>query len=165
MTPPPFRIARLAKHDRSGFRCGSEALDRYFRTQASQDIRKRVTSCHVALDAATHQVAGFYTLSAADIPLTELPSELAGKVPRYPTLPVARVGRLAVDERYRGRKIGSVLLFDAVQRAAGSEVAVFAVVVDAKDATAEAFYRHHGFTAYGSAPGLLIAPIKQLLGS
>lgn len=82
-------------------------------------------------------VAGFHTLSAADIPFTDILADLAKRVPRYPTLPLARTGRQAVDERYRGMKLGSVLLFDAVQRSARSDVAVF---------------------------GMLIAPLKRLLG-
>lgn len=161
MTEAPFTITALAKQDRSGFRSGTEPLDQYFQTQVCQDVRKRVTSCFVATDKATERIAGFYTLSAADIPVTDIPADLAKRVPRYPTVPVARIGRLAVDARYRGLKLGSVLLFDAVERSANSEIAVFGVVVDAKDA--DAFYRHHGFAAYGSAPGMLIAPLKQLL--
>jgi GNAT superfamily N-acetyltransferase len=129
----------------------------------TQDIRRRFTACYVAVHAATERIAGFHTLSAGDIPVKDIPDDLARRVPRYPTIPVARIGRLAVDERYRGLKLGSVLLFDAVKRCAHSEVAVFGVVVDAKDANAEAFYRHHGFFAYGSAPGMLMAPLKQLL--
>ena len=142
MTEAPFTITALAKQDRSEFRSGAEPLDRYFRTQVSQDIRKRVTSCFVAIHVAAARIAGFYTLSAADIPVTDIPADLAKRVPRYPTVPVARIGRLAADERYRGMKLGAVLLFDAVQRSANSEVAVFGVEVDAKDASAEAFYRH-----------------------
>ncbi len=74
--------------------------------------------------------------------MTDIPADLAKRMLRYPTVPVARIGRLAVDERNRGMKLGSVLLFDPVQRSARSEVAVFGVGVDAKDASAEAFYRH-----------------------
>lgn len=59
--------------------------------------------------------------------------------------------------------LGGALLFDAVQRAGRSEVGMHAMIVEAKDAAAEAFYRHHGFAAYGSAPGLLIAPLHRLL--
>ena len=40
---------------------------------------------------------------------------------------------------------------------------MFALVVDAKDEAVKAFYRHHGFQAYGSASGRLLAPIASLL--
>ena len=67
-------------------------------------------------------------------------------------MPIARLGRLAVDSAYLGRQLGATLLWDAAMRAVRSEVAVFALAVDAKDDRAEAFYLHHGFTAFGSSP-------------
>src|ERR1017187_5962262 len=59
-----------------------------------------------------------------------------------------------------GLKLGGALLWDAVDRAARSEVAVYALVVDGKDDQAERFYRHHGFTAFASTPKTLILPLK-----
>jgi predicted GNAT family N-acyltransferase len=98
-------------------------------------------------------------LSAAGVLLADMPVALASRLPRYPDVPVARLGRLAVAVEFRGIKLGGALLWDAVDRAARSEVAAYALVVDAKDEQAEAFYRHHGFAAYGSAPGKLILPL------
>ena len=153
MTAGSFIIERLGPaHDRAGFSCGVEALDRYFRNQVTQDIRRRATACYVTVEGPGAAVAGYYTLAAAGIPLAELPSELVKRLPRYPSVPVARLGRLAVDQAYRGRKLGSALLWDAIERSLRSEVAVFALVVDAKDDVAEAFYRHHGFMAFGGRP-------------
>jgi ribosomal protein S18 acetylase RimI-like enzyme len=149
-------------HDRSGFSCGTEALDRYFREQVTQDMRRRATACYVALEAAGSKVAGYYTLAAGGVPLAELPAALAKKLPRYPSVPVARLGRLAVDQAYRGRKLGSALLWDAIDRSLRSEIAVFALIVDAKDDQAEAFYRHHGFVAFGSQPKQLVLPLTKL---
>lgn len=163
MTPGPFRILQLDGRDRSGFACASEPLTRYFHSQVTQDLRRRLAACYIASHGATDTIAGFYTLSAADIPMTELPADLSRRLPRYPTLPAARLGRLAVDHRFTGRKLGSTLLADAILRAAASQVAVFAMVVDAKDAEADAFYRHHGFSTYASAPGRLLAPLSNLL--
>ncbi|WP_229804626.1 GNAT family N-acetyltransferase [Neogemmobacter tilapiae] len=140
-------------------------MNRYFQTQVTQDMRRRLAACTIAVDAVTDSIAGFYTLSAADILLTDLPAALVKRLPRYPNLPAARLGRLAVDRRFKGQKLGSALLADAVLRAAESEVAVFAMVVEAKDAQAEAFYLHHGFEAYGSMPGRLMAPLAGLLPS
>src|ERR1022692_4589566 len=86
---------------------------------------------------------------------------LAGETfARYPSVPVARLGRLAVALAYRGLKLGGALLWDAVDRAARSEVAVYALVVDGKDDQAERFYRHHSFTAFASTPKTLILPLK-----
>ena len=160
----PFVIEVLgAKHDRARFSCRVDALDRYFQKQVTQDVRRRATACYVATDVVEAKVAGYYTLAAAGIPLADLPVELARRLPRYPSVPVARLGRLAVDQAYRGRKLGSVLLWDAVQRSLRSEVAVFALVVDAKNDEARNFYRHHGFTAFGSQPRQLVLPLTNLI--
>jgi ribosomal protein S18 acetylase RimI-like enzyme len=162
----PFLVAALGPdHDRARFSSGVEALDRYFREQVTQDVRRRATACYVAVDAATSRVAGYYTLAAAGVSLVDLPKTLAKRLPRYPSVPVARLGRLAVDQAYRGRKLGSALLWDAVQRSLRSEIAVFALVVDAKDDQAEAFYLHHGFVSFGSSSKQLVLPLTKLAGA
>ncbi len=148
--------------DRTGFTCGVDALDRYFLRQAGQDVRRRATACFVAREIATGKTAGYYTLAAGGVLLAEMPARFAKRLPRYPSVPVARLGRLAVALAYRGLKLGGALLWDAVDRAARSEIAVYALVVDAKDEQAESFYRHHGFVAFGGSPRKLILPLSSL---
>ena len=160
----PFWIEILgAGHDRTGFTSGSDALDRYFRQQVSQDVRRRATACYVAVDEDNGVVAGYFTLAASGVPLTDMPSALAQRLPRYPLVPVALLGRLAIDQKYQGHKLGAALLWDAAQRAARSEAIVFALVVDAKDDEAEAFYLYHGFIALG-APRRLVLPVASFVG-
>lgn len=148
-------------HDRSAFTCGVDALDRYFREQAGQDVRRRATACFVAREIAANRIAGFYTLAAAGILLAQMPDRLAKRLPRYPSVPVARLGRLAVAVAYHGHKLGGALLWDAVDRASRSEVAVFALVVNAKDEQAESFYLHHGFIAFANTPRTLMLPLPK----
>jgi ribosomal protein S18 acetylase RimI-like enzyme len=81
------------------------------------------------------------------------------RLPRYPTLPAIRIGRLAVDERYRGRGLGGALLADAALKALVEPAAALALLVDAKDAAAVAFYEHHGFVRFASQPGTLFLPL------
>ena len=160
----PFRIEVLGtSHDREGFCCGVEALDQYLVRQAGQDARRRVSICYVAVDVATGKIAGYYTLAAAGVPLTDLPEALTRRLPRYPSVPVARIGRLAVDQAYRGRQLGGALLADAALRAARSELAVFALVVDAKDESAAAFCGHHGFANFGQAGRQLVVALRSFL--
>jgi GNAT superfamily N-acetyltransferase len=159
----PFSIAVLAaEHDRTSFNCGVEALDRYLREQASQDMKRRAAVCYVALDVATGKVAGYYTLAAAGVPLGDLPESLIKRLPRYPSVPVVRVGRLAVDLAYRGQKLGAALLWDAVTRSLRSEIAVAALVVDAKDEPAQAFYRHFGFVNLEGEGRRMVLPLAKL---
>ena len=160
-----FPVEPLApRHDRKAFSSGVGALDRYFREQVTQDVRRRATTCYVAVDAAALRVAGYYTLAAAGVPLGEMPEVLAKRLPRYPSVPVARLGRLAVDEAYRGRQLGAVLLWDAASRAARSDLGVFALVVDAKDDRVAAFYVHHGFKMFGGQPRQLILSLVNFPG-
>jgi GNAT superfamily N-acetyltransferase len=161
--PGSFVVEPLVSaHDRTEFTCGVEALDRYFRHQVGQDVRRRVTACFVAREIATDAIAGFYTLAAGSVLLADLPAPLTKRLPRYPSVPVARLGRLAAASAYQGRKLGGALLWDAIDRATRSEIAVYAMVVDAKDEAAENFYRHHGFFALSAMPKILILPLPNL---
>jgi len=168
MTEPPFRLQPLSGgHDRSRFDSGSEALDRYLRVQATQDIQRRVAACFVAVDAV-QRIAGYYTLSAASVALDLLPAATAARLPRYPTVPAVRMGRLAIDRAFKGRGLGGALLADALLRSMRSEIAAYALIVDAKDESAAAFYRHHGFIALSSMPMCLFLPLAvgaRLAGS
>ena len=158
-----FRIIPLNPQlDRTKFQCGSPPLDRYIREQASQDVRRLVAKCYVAVDRSEERLAGFYTLAAASLPLELLPAEMKRKLPRYPTVPVARLGRLAVDQSRKGHKLGAALLSDALLRAGRAEMGVFALIVDAKDEHAEAFYLHHGFIRF--APQQLFLPLAGVTG-
>jgi ribosomal protein S18 acetylase RimI-like enzyme len=157
--PPTVRIERLADHGRTTFDCGVPALDRYFRDQVGQDARRRVASCFVAVADQSGAVRGFYTLAAAGVALGDLPADLARRLPRYPSVPAYRVGRLAVDRAARGQGLGAALLADALLRAGRAEAAGLALVVDAKDETAAAFYRHHGFLELVGRPLALFLPL------
>lgn len=158
-----FRLEVLrAEHDRKAFSCSVEPLDRYFREQATQDIRRRVSACYVAVDSVTAVIAGYYTLAAGGVPLAEMPSQMAKRLPRYASVPVVRMGRLAVDQHYRSKKLGAALLWDAVLRASRSEIAAFALVVDAKDDTAAAFYQHHGFVALDEGQRRWMLPLANV---
>jgi len=158
-----YRIERLGKQDRSTFDCGNPALSSYLKRQAGQDERRRVAACYLLIEQTSGEIAGYYTLSAGSVLLTDLPKSTTKKLPRYPSVPVARIGRLAVDVHFQGKKLGGVLLFDAIKRAAASEMGVHAIVVDATDDQAVAFYEHHGFTAFESAPQTLYLAISTAL--
>jgi ribosomal protein S18 acetylase RimI-like enzyme len=159
-----FRIELLgAQHDRSGFSCGQEPLDRYLATQAGQDAKRRIASCFVAVERETGEVAGYYTLASAGIPMTELPETVTKKLPRYPSIPAVRIGRLAVDVRFQGCGLGAAMLADAVSRVTESSVAAFALLVDAKDEKATGFYRRFGFASLSSQPMTMFLPMATAM--
>ena len=156
-----FTFAPLGpSHDRANFSCGVAALDRYIRELAMQDIRRRVSNYFVAVDTAG-KLAGYYTLAATSLPLPELASDHARRLPRYTAFPACLVGRLAVDRAFRGLGLGGALLVDAVARALRAEPAIFAMIVDAKDEAAVRFYQHHGFQSFASRPMSLYLPLAE----
>lgn len=159
MSKANFRVATLDKdHDRTTFSSGSEPLDRYFQQQVTQEIRRRVTACFVALTSG-QIIAGYYTIAATSVPLIGLPPSAAKKLPRYPLVPAVRMGRLAVDEKFKGQGLGGALLADALRRSCTSDIAAYAMLVDAKDDVAAAFYLHHGFIPLPESPLSLFLPL------
>ena len=162
--PPLCSVELLhAGHDREGFSCGAPALDQYLRTQASQDVRKRVAVVFV-LTPDRKTVAGYYTLSQHSVELTALPPELAKRLPKYPHVPATLLGRLAVSLAFRGSGYGHALMIDALRRSlAGSQsIASSVVLVDAKDEAAALFYARHGFAALHGIPGRLFLPMATV---
>ena len=156
----PFRLEPLGdNHERSLFRGGEDALDRYFQTQVTQDIRRRVANCFVAVETVTNHIAAWYAISAASIPLIDLPPDEARRLPRYPTGPAVRIGRLAVDQRFQGRGLGAALLADAATRTLKADAAAFTLLVDAKNDQAVAFYERFGFRILVSQPRTLFLPL------
>lgn len=152
------------KHNRAAFSCGTDELDTYLHRQASQDTKRRIARIFVLRSVADDQtVLGYYTLSALSIDLSSLPSDIAKKLPKHP-VPAALIGRLAVSTRSQGAGFGKVLLADAIKRtlALSDEIAVYAMVVDALNADAEAFYQSFGFTKLSTATNRLFLTLKSI---
>ncbi len=145
MTPAFELLTR--QHNRQGFSCSEDSLTNYIRQSALRDADRRVSVCYVLRDrdSFTADIIGYYTLSAQSLQLTSLSPEEIHRLPRYPFVPVALLGRMAVDTRWQGKGYGADLLADAVQRSRRSEIAVYALVVDAISDAAARFYEHFGF--------------------
>jgi ribosomal protein S18 acetylase RimI-like enzyme len=148
-------------HDRAAFSCGEPVLDAYIQRQASQDMRRRIAQVFVALGDVPGQIAGYYSISAASFQKDQLPPNLAKRLPHYP-VPAAVLGRLAVDRRQQGRGLGEMLLLDAIRRIvrASATIAVYAIIVDAKNERAKTFYERYGFRAFAGDPRRLFLPLE-----
>lgn len=134
--------------DRTAFACGVESLDRYFQTQAGQDVRRRANGVFVLADKVQpERVLGFYTLCATALPPGDVPEAARKHIPRYPLVSATLIGRLAVAKDRQGQRLGAVLLADALRRALASAETVGSsmIVVDALDEGAACFYAAHGF--------------------
>lgn len=163
-----FSIEPLTRtHDRSGFTCGNDRIDSYFRQTVSQDVKRNYATCFVARELATERVAGFYTLSSSNVPLTEVPASLATKLPRYPSVPAVLIGWLARHSDFAGLGLGEVLLFDAIHTVATAPIGAHAIFADAIDERASAFYASFGFTTLVTRSHTLYLPLataKALIG-
>jgi GNAT superfamily N-acetyltransferase len=154
-----------ALHNRDGFTCGNAVLDAYLRTQAGQDLRRRVAAVFVATARVDDRtVLGYYTLAQASVSLDAIPVPLRKRLPRYPYVPVTLLGRLAVSLSAQGRGLGAQLLGDALRRslAAASEVASAGVIVQPIDDAAAEFYAHFGFAELGEAPRCQFIPMQTV---
>ncbi len=149
------------QHDRSTFDSGVEPLDRYFRVQAGQDARKNMAAPFV-LVLPNGAIGGYYTLSATGVNLADLPAPITRKLTRYPLVPATLLGRVAVERRHRGKGYGRYLLADALFRAVRSEIASFAVIVDAKDENAHRFYERESFLPFPDQPMKLFRPMSDI---
>jgi ribosomal protein S18 acetylase RimI-like enzyme len=149
-------------HDRASFSCGEPALDSYLARQATQDIRRRIAKVFVSVGHTPSRIQGYYTLSAANFDKDELPPAMAKRLPHYP-VPAAVLGRLAIDQSCQGRGLGETLLMNAIRRTlrASAAMAVYAIIVDAKNERAQAFYERYGFRSFATTPRRLFLPLES----
>jgi GNAT superfamily N-acetyltransferase len=154
-------IEPLGKHDRAAFSCGVAVLDEWFHLRAGHE-KRNMARVFVAIDDR-RGIVGLYSLSSFTLAITDLPPELAKRLPRYDLIAIALIGRLARDERVRGEGIGDLLLADAIRRVIGAtrSIAVFAIVVDATDEKAAVFYRDFGFVPFPNRPLRLFMPASE----
>ncbi len=156
------------KHNRDEFNCGKELLNNYLKTQAAQDIKRKLSACFVLSENETN-IQGFYTLSNNSIPLSSFPEQIQKKLPKsYTSIPTTLLGRLAIDKKYQGQGIGKILLIDALKRSyeLAREIGSFAVVVDPIDQEAEKFYKKYDFIKLPDSEKMFIATktLQELFG-
>lgn len=159
-----FEIEMLSRHDRTAFDCGVPELNNDLKTRATQDMKRRVASCFVAVEKQQLAVSGFYTLSACHLLLTDISEPTKKALPLYPEVPAIRLGRLAVDQKFRGNGVGSLLLADAIRRSLKLQIGAALMLVDAEDQDAANFYRHFGFETLPGKPLQLAASLKSFSG-
>jgi GNAT superfamily N-acetyltransferase len=154
-----------AKHDRSRFNCGIEALNNYLNVMAGQQSKKDNTRTFVLEDDSDKShIIGFYTLTMTSIDLKTLPDKLQKK--HQSSTLGGLIARLAVDNRYKGKGFGEWLLIDALRKllSASDSVAFPVVIVDAKEG-AKYFYERYGFQAFRDAENKLFITIADVRAS
>ena len=162
----PFSVEVLQKaHQRDGFDCGVDDLNRYIRALARQDMDRGAAVVYVAVPSGhPTRIAGYYSLSSTGVRLGDLAEATRRHLPRYPLVPATLLGRLAVDRVFQGSRLGERLLIDALERAlaASHTIASAAIVVDAKDDRSAAFYARYGFITFPDQPHRLFIPMATV---
>jgi predicted GNAT family N-acyltransferase len=148
------------KHNRESFESGTDLLDRYFKQQAKQDVKRKLSACFVYENADTKDIIGYYTLSCASFTQEIIPQEYKKRLPRsYSSVPVILLGRIAIDKKSQGTGVGKLLLIDALKRCyySSQTLGCYAVVVDPIDANAAKFYQRFGFVELPSSQKMFLS--------
>ena len=161
---PKFVVEPLGpNHDRAAFSCGSPKLDTYIQTQAGQDGKKNLSVVFI-LTPDSKIIAGYYSLSQYSVKLDAIPEEIARKLTKHNEIPATLLGRLARSKAFSRMGLGEMLLMDALNRCLinSRQVASWAVIVDAKDDVAIAFYKKYGFIQLPKVPNRLFLPMATV---
>lgn len=156
-------LLKPKRHDREGFACGEPTLDAYLRQQAVQHHRDGISTTHVLVDdAEPARLLGYYSLSAAQLLLSDLQEADRKRLPHYP-VPAIRMGRLAVSASEQGRGHGGYLLAHAVARCLGlrEQLGVRVLLVDTLHEKAARFYRAYGFRESAASSSTLYLPLGK----
>ncbi|MEY3758982.1 MAG: hypothetical protein RIR39_473 [Pseudomonadota bacterium] len=146
-------------HNRAGFTCGVESLDRYFKTQASQDVKRKINAVFILVDPREPaEVLGYYTLCATALAQGDVPEGARKHITRYPVVSATLLGRLAVVGHQQRQGLGALLLADAVKRAyaSASSVGSSMLIVDAISEQAANFYVANGFVRLADSLRLIL---------
>lgn len=149
---------------RESFNSGQPALDKFLKQYARQNQKKGLSRTYIASpEEDTTVIAGFYSISMAQIEYESLPEPSRKGMPRYP-VPAFRIGQLAVDQDYQGQGLGAELLIQALLKAThlSREIGIYAVVVDALNENAKSFYLKYNFISYLDKPNALFLPIMTI---
>lgn len=167
-----MRLARYddvspSKEQRGAFSCGEPSLDRWLATQARQSMESRDAVTYLLLDGESDDecIAGYYCLSAGEVRREDAPAGLARRAPE--PIPVVRMGRFAIDERYQGSGWGAELLREALLSAVsgGRSIGARALLADAVNEQAVQFYRRFGFIVSPTHPMQLFYDLRVVAAS
>ena len=152
-------------HDRKGFRCGSESLERYLRETAKGHLAKGVSITRVMVERDAHKpkpVLGYFTLTSTLAKAANWPGTAKG-LPSMP-VPIVLLGRLAVAQDRQGRGVARLLLAAAREIAASSMRGAGGVglAVDPANEDLVAFYAKYGFRRVEKQALRMFLPLESL---
>lgn len=147
-------------HDLDQFQSGNDTLDDWLRRRARANKISGASRTYVV--AEDRRVVGYYCLASGALDLTDAPGAIRRNMPD--PIPMAVLGRLAIDRIWQGKGLGAALLQDAILRTARAAaiIGIRGLLVHAISDAAKAFYERHGFTASPKHPMTLVLSLKPL---
>jgi GNAT superfamily N-acetyltransferase len=158
---PPELLAD--RHDPSVFASGEPTLDDWLRRRARANQLSGASRTYVLAQA--ERVIGYYSLAAGAIAVTEASGRLRRNTPH--PIPMTVLGRLAIDQAWQGRRLGRLLLRDAVLRTAQASgiIGVRGLLVHALSPAANRFYETYGFREAPASPMTLVVALQDALAT
>lgn len=155
LSPAPLGEA----HRLDAFDCGVDSLNDWLERRARANQVSGASRTYVVTDEEG-RVAGYYCLASGALALTQAPGSVRRNMPD--PIPMAILGRLAVDRSWQGHGLGAALLRDAVERtqAASNILGIRGLLVHALSGEAKAFYERYGFVASPARPMMLVMALK-----
>ena len=154
-------LPSAGNHDRQGFDCGRTELNDWMQRVARQHQHKGLSRTFVAiLETVPTEICGYYALTLTEVDTLLLSPSRRKKLPRL--IPGVRLGRLAVDRRCQGKRLGELMLMDSIERVRRitEHAGVVALFVDAIDDGAAGFYVRYGFERLADDPLKLFLSVR-----
>ncbi|WP_158814951.1 GNAT family N-acetyltransferase [Methylocapsa sp. S129] len=153
------------RHDLSSFASNVAALDDWLKRRARANQVNGASRTFVVCEG--DQVIGYYALASGGVNVSAATGRFRRNMPD--PIPVAVLGRLAVDRRWQGKGIGRALFRDAALRLSNAAeiIGIRGVLVHAVSEDAKAFYLALGFDPSPLEPMTLmitLADINAALG-
>jgi GNAT superfamily N-acetyltransferase len=154
---PPARLDET--HEVDAFDCGNDSLNGWLRKRALKNERDGASRTYVV--CIQQRVIAYYCLAVGSVAKTEAVGRVRRNMPE--PIPVMKLGRLAVDRTWQGKRLGTALLADAIKRTlTAAEVAgIRAIVVDAISEEVKRFYKQHGFMESPVAPLTMMITLQD----
>lgn len=146
-------------HNLDLFQSGNNTLDEWLRRRARSNQVSGASRTYVVAEGS--RVVGYYCLASGALDLADAPGSVRRNMPD--PIPMAVLGRLAIDHDWQGKGLGAALLQDAVLRTAqaASIMGIRGLLVHAISDEAKAFYEHYGFQCSPNHPMTLVLSLKQ----
>jgi GNAT superfamily N-acetyltransferase len=149
-------------HDLDLFQSGNDTLDEWLRRRARSNQVSGASRTYVVAEGP--RVIAFYCLASGALDLADAPGSVRRNMPD--PIPMAVLGRLAIDRDWQGKGLGAALLQDAVLRTsqAASIMGIRGLLVHAISEEAKAFYERYGFQCSPNHPMTLVLSLKTKTG-